>query len=201
MSNDNAKTVVQERVGTVIRFHDDLLRFAAAHGFKPRACWMEDPESKGKVENSIGYVRRDFVYGTEFTGVADMNQQRWTWLNKVANARVSEATGRVPAEALADERPSLLPLPVQPVEMAMEQTARVTKTCLLRWGGNEYSVPYKLARRKVGLRIYEDRLEVVWEGAVVVTLPRLQGKVCLSTETLTTVIAEKLTTSGTTEVA
>lgn len=40
---DNAKTVVLERVGTVVRFHPDLLRFAAASGFKPRACWVNDP--------------------------------------------------------------------------------------------------------------------------------------------------------------
>lgn len=171
---DNAKTVVQERVGRVIRFHPDLLRFAAAYGFKPQACWMEDPESKGKVENAVQYLRRDFFYGTTFATLDEMQRQGREWLDEVANAKPSEATGRVPAEALKEEQPFLLPLPAQPVEMAMEGSARISKTCLMRWNGNIYSVPDVLARRKVALRIYEDRLDVRWEE--VITLPRLRGK-------------------------
>jgi len=173
---DNAKTVVLERVGTVIRFHSDLLRFAAAHGFKPRACWMEDPESKGKVENAVHYVRQDFFYGTEFPSLVEVNRQVRVWMDDVANAKCSEATGQVPAEALKAEHPFLLPLPAKPVEIAMEATARITKTSLLHWGGNEYSVPDTLARRKVALLVYENRLEVRSEGTTVVTLPRLRGK-------------------------
>jgi len=47
---DNAKTVVTERVGSVVQFN---------HGGD--ACWMHDPESKGKVESSIKYLRRNFL--------------------------------------------------------------------------------------------------------------------------------------------
>ena len=49
---DNAKTVVKDRVGSVVQFTPDLLRFALAYGFKPRACWAYDLESKGKVESA-----------------------------------------------------------------------------------------------------------------------------------------------------
>lgn len=173
---DNAKTVVQERVGWVIRFHLDLLRFAAAYGFKPQACWMEDPESKGKVENAISYLRRDFYYGTEFPSLSELQRQVRTWMDEVANAQVSEATDAVPAEAVKEERPFLLPLPAHAIAIAMEGSARISKTCLLKWGGNTYSVPDELARRKVTLYIYEDRLDVRWEGKTVITLPRLRGK-------------------------
>jgi len=173
---DNAKTVVLERVGTVIRFHSDLLRFASAHGFKPRACWMEDPESKGKVENAVHYVRQDFVYGTEFPSLDAFNRQARVWMDEVANAKCSEATGLIPTEALKAELRFLLPLPAASVEVAMDQSARITKTSLLHWGGNEYSVPHTLARRKVALHVYENRIDVLWEGKAVVTLPRLRGK-------------------------
>src|SRR5690606_38105750 len=50
---DNAKTVVAERVGTVVRFNEDLMNFALRAGFTPRACWIGDPESKGKVESGV----------------------------------------------------------------------------------------------------------------------------------------------------
>ncbi|WP_066632635.1 IS21 family transposase [Desulfolucanica intricata] len=46
---DNAKTVVSERVGTAIRFNLELLQNAIAYGFTPKACWVNDPESKGYV--------------------------------------------------------------------------------------------------------------------------------------------------------
>jgi transposase len=173
---DNAKTVVLDRVGTVVRFHPELLRFAAGYGFKPRACWVNDPESKGKVESTVKYVRRDFFYGTEFTTLSNLNEQRLTWLNEVANRKVSEATGRVPFEHLAEERSFLQPLPAQPVGTYAEAEAQVTKTCLFSWGGNQYSVPDQLARHKVKLHVYEDHLEVYFAGKQVVSLPRLHGK-------------------------
>lgn len=44
---DNAKVVVSERVGRVIRFQSDLLQFAALMQFQPDSCWVEDPETKG----------------------------------------------------------------------------------------------------------------------------------------------------------
>lgn len=60
---DNAKVVVSERVGRTIGFQTDLLDFATRLGFHPDACWVNDPETKGKVESTVGYVHRDFYYG------------------------------------------------------------------------------------------------------------------------------------------
>lgn len=173
---DNAKTVVLDRVGTVVRFHPELLRFAVGYGFSPRACWVNDPESKGKVESTVKYARRDFFYGTEFTSLSHLNEQRLTWLNEVANRKVSEATGRVPFDHLAEERSFLQSLPAIPVATYAEVEVQVTKACLFSWGGNQYSVPAHLARNKVKLHVYEDRLEVYFSGKQVVNLPRLSGK-------------------------
>lgn len=173
---DNAKTVVSERVGSVIRFNPDLLRFAAAYGFKPDACWAHDPESKGKVESSVKYVHRDFFYGEEFAGLADLNRRAKGWMAGVANAKVCEATGRVPAELLEEERPFLLPLPERSEVAYAEAEAQATKTCLISWGGNQYSVPHQLARRRVKLHVYEDRLEVFADGQLMAALPRCHGK-------------------------
>ena len=58
----NVKTVVSERVGSVIQFNRDLMRFALQYGFKPDACLVYDPESKAKVESTVKYVRNNFFY-------------------------------------------------------------------------------------------------------------------------------------------
>jgi transposase len=173
---DNAKTVVSDRVGSVVCYQADLLRFAASYGFKPRACWAYDPESKGKVENAVKYVRRDFFYATEFSSLDDLNRQARDWYRTVANAKVCEATNEVPLERLEQERPLLIPLPPASFGAGIEIEAKVTKTCLISWGGNQYSVPHHLARRKVTLRVYEDHLDVIHDGEKVVSLVRAKGK-------------------------
>src|SRR5690606_35318762 len=55
---DNAKTVVSDRVGHVVQFNPDLLHLALRYGFTPKACWVNDPESKGRVESNVKYVKR-----------------------------------------------------------------------------------------------------------------------------------------------
>ena len=174
---DNCKTVVSERIGDVIRFTADLLRFAAAFGFKPRACWVHDPESKGKVESTVKYARRDFYYGNEHLPLDEVNRQALVWLNQVANRKVSEATQRVPFEVLEEERRFLLPLPpvTRPAAYA-ERGAKVGKACLISVDGNKYSVPHHLARQAVTLRLYEDRIEVYATGELAATLPKCRGK-------------------------
>lgn len=174
---DNCKTVVSERVGDVVRFTADLLRFAAAYGFKPRACWVNDPESKGKVESTVNYARRDFYYGNEHLALDEVNRLRRVWLDQVANRKVSEATHRVPFELLEEERPFFRSLPSLPKPVAYAETeAKVTKACLIAVDGNQYSVPHRLARHTVTLRLFENQIEVFAAGDLVATLTRCHGK-------------------------
>lgn len=173
---DNAKTVVSDRVGSVVCYQADLLRFAASYGFKPRACWAYDPESKGKVENAVKYVRRDFHYATEFSSLDDLNRQVRDWYCKVANAKVCEATNEVPWARLEQERQLFIPLPPASYGAGIEVEVKVTKTCLVSWGGNQYSVPHHLASRKVILRVFEDHLDVIHDREKVVSLARAKGR-------------------------
>ncbi|HPT61973.1 MAG TPA: IS21 family transposase [Bacillota bacterium] len=108
---DNAKTVVSERVGSVIQFNRDLMRFALQYGFKPDACWIYDPESKGKVENSIKYVNRDFFYARPVTDLETLNNECLGWCDEVANKKIHGKTGEVPADRLGEEKQALLPVP------------------------------------------------------------------------------------------
>jgi len=72
---DNAKVVVSERVGKIVRFNQDLLHYALSAGFTPQACWINDPESKGKVESQVKYVRRGFFYGRKFKDLDHLNHE------------------------------------------------------------------------------------------------------------------------------
>ena len=146
---DNAKTVVIERVGSVVQFNRDLWRFAVQYGFRPEACWVRDPESKGKVENSIKYVKRDFFYGTRWTDLDSLNLQALAWCDEVANEKVHETTLEVPADRLAEERRALSPLPLQSIPLFEQVTRRVRKDGTFCFETNNYSVPHLYARREI----------------------------------------------------
>jgi transposase len=77
---DRMKTVVlgvDERGET--RWNPLLLDFAKHWGFTPRACRAYRPQTKGKVESGVGYVRKNFLCGRQASSLADLRAQIRTW--------------------------------------------------------------------------------------------------------------------------
>ncbi len=173
---DNAKVVVSERVGSVVRFNENLLHLSLAYGFIPRACWINDPETKGKVESQVKYVRRGFFYGRKFKGLDDLNRQSLAWCNEEANPRIHGTTGEIPWERLAEEHEYLKPMPTQVDMPFVIEERQATRTNLISVQGNQYSVPSSFARRKVCFRRYEKHLELLDGQKVVDTIPLTYGR-------------------------
>jgi len=157
---DNCKTVVSDRVGSVIAFNEDLMRFAVQYGFRAEACWVSDPESKGKVENSLKYVKRDFVYGRQLNDITTLNDDVLAWCDEVANEKRHEATREVPSDRLSDERKALGPLPKRSVPVFMKVQRTVRKDAIFSFETNQYSVPAAHAQTRVEILVHLDRLEI-----------------------------------------
>ena len=172
---DNAKTVTTSRVGHVVQFCEGLLRFAAGYGYRPRACWIHDPESKGKVENRVRFVKRSFFYGYELKGLEALNEDGKRWCVEVANGEVCTATGMPPGQRLSEETGALHALPAVAIEVAEIDKREVSRTGLIHWLGNTYSVPERLQRLTVEVHGFEERLEIFHGQEKVVELPRLPG--------------------------
>ena len=172
----NAKTVTTSRVGHVVQLCEGLLRFAAGYGFRPRTCWIHDPESKGKVESRVKFVKRSFVYGYELGTIETLNSDVQQWCAEVVNAEECAATGSPPQQRLNDETPALHPLPAAAVEVAVVEHRGVSRTGIIHWLGNTYSVPESLQRLTVEVHGFEDRLEIYHGQKQVVVLERLRGK-------------------------
>lgn len=173
---DNCKTVTTERVGHVVQFCDGLLRFAMGYGFKPRTCWIHDPESKGKVENRVKFIKRSFYYGYELSTLEVLNVDARQWCAEVANGEPCAATGVPPQERLIDESPALHPLPLVPVEVPVVEDRGVSRTGIIHWLGNTYSVPDRVQRLTVQVHGFEDRLEVFHGQEQIAVLARQPGK-------------------------
>ena len=89
------------------------MRFAAHYGFRPDFCEAADPESKGIVENLVGYAKSDLmVPQAPFGDLAAANAQAAAWCTEV-NAAVHSEICAVPAERLVTERDLLGPVPIQ----------------------------------------------------------------------------------------
>jgi transposase len=150
--HDNLKTAVLSRPADgAIHWHPRYLDLADYYGFRPRACQPYRPQTKGKVESSIRYVRGNFWSGLVFRDLADLNRQARHWLETVANCRVHGTTREVPWERLPAE--GLQSLAGKPdFDTSRISYRHSSRDCLVSYGGNYYSVPATHARQALLLR-------------------------------------------------
>lgn len=158
---DQTKLVVIEERYREVFFNERFHQFALKYGFRIRVCEGYDPQSKGKVERFIGYVKQDFLYGDFFADIASLNAASKVWLDEVANVRIHSITGRRPAEMFIEEQPFLRPF--ENPEAALS-TRLVDKTGLISYRGNKYSVPYTYQRCQVEVREKEGKLIIYEPG-------------------------------------
>lgn len=114
--------------------------YVRSRPFKPVFCRPGDPESKGKVENCVKYVKQNFLTNRTYVDLDTLQVQAEAWLARTGNAMVHATTCRVPQEEWALECRDLLPY--TPVQLPKaEQGHAVLKTNCVRYKGNLYSVP------------------------------------------------------------
>jgi transposase len=144
---DNLKSAVLERQGDAIRFHPRLLEFCGHYHCVPRPCAVAAAWEKGRVERAIRYLREAFFAARTFRDVEDLNAQFVQWRDTVAHARrVPGDPTKTVAEALAEERARLLPLPAHPFPTALVKPVASGKQPYIRFDRNWYSIPHTLVR-------------------------------------------------------
>jgi transposase len=152
-------------VANVVVPAPDYVRFAAHYRFRPDFCHAADPESKGIVENLVGYAKDDLLVPLELDedpwaeGYAGLNDRAWAWGKEVNGRRHSEIHA-VPAERLASERGLLCELPSLRLQVGPAPiTRKVDKLSCIRFGSARYSVPNRLIGRVVTVLVDErDRM-------------------------------------------
>ena len=136
-----------------------------AFRFRPDFCEANDPESKGIVENLVGYAKSDLmVPQAPFSDLAAANAQAAAWCAEVNSVMHSEICA-VPAQRLVIERELLAPLPSLRASIGRRLTRKVDRLSCVRFGSARYSVPVRLIGETVGLRTGDGRLLVIVTGA------------------------------------
>ncbi|MCX5970126.1 MAG: integrase core domain-containing protein, partial [Coprothermobacterota bacterium] len=169
---DNAKTtVLHHPVQGEVTFHPEFLRFARHYGFRPRACRVRRPQTKGKVERTIGYLHDSFFYARTFRDLDDLNAQCADWRDRVANQRVHGTTWEIPQERWDREKPLLRSLPTGPYLPLVAYSRRLSSDGFLSYRGNFYSAPEGVNGRLLEVRPTLRELAIFEKGRLLVTHP------------------------------
>ncbi len=143
----------------------EYVRFAGHYGFRPDFCEAADPESKGIVENLVGYAKADLmVPQVPFGDLTAANAAAAAWCAEV-NGVVHSEICAVPAERLQAERELLAPLPSLRASIGKTVTRTVDRLSCVRFASARYSVPVALIGTRVQVRVDDGRLLAVMDGA------------------------------------
>ena len=156
---DNLKSAVLKRVtGQEPVFNPHYLDFANHYGFRIVPCGVRKGNEKGRVENAVGYIKKNFLAGLEPGDFKVINPAARQWLESVANVRIHGTTKKKPVDMFPDEKKRLAPLPAQAHDTATVSQVRASKQFRVTLDANRYSVPAEYAGMRLTMKAYSDRL-------------------------------------------
>jgi transposase len=166
--------------GSKMVFSAEFQSFRGTLGIGAQLCQRGDPEAKGLIERANGYFETSFLPGRRFESVADFNAQFTGWLRR-ANQRIHATTKVRPAEAIFEDRGSMLPFPPVLPDPSLRWRVRLPRDHYVRVDTCDYSVNPRFIGRHIEVRVTHDEVVASCAGVEVARHPR-----CLAThKTLT----------------
>ena len=170
---DNLKSAVLRRItGEAPVLNPTYLDFANTYGFTIAPCNVRAGNEKGRVENGVGYAKKNFLAGLDIPHFEALNPAARIWLNEVANVRIHGETRKKPIDLLKEEKPHLLPLPPHCFDIANVTQVRASSQFRIALDSNHYSVPAQYAGARLTLKAYPDRLCIYHEDVLIARHPR-----------------------------
>jgi transposase len=165
---DNLKSAVLEhKRGETPHWNPRYADFARDYRFEIVACNPRSPQEKGRVENGVGYVKKNFLAGRDFKDFVHIGLAARRWLDQTANQRVHRATGKTPHALWEQEKVQLLLLPLNTPSAARVLRQRATVTFRLSIDTNRYSVPAEYAGHYLDVHLYAEKVLIYHEGQLI----------------------------------
>ena len=156
---DNLKSAVLGRaLGQAPVLNPKYLAFANHYGFTIAPCGVGKGNEKGRVENAVGYVKKNFLAGLDIPDFNALPPAIKHWLDGIANVRVHGETRQRPLDLWHKEKPYLSSLPLNPFDIATVSQVRASRQFRITLDTNRYSVPAHYAGQTLTLKAYPDRL-------------------------------------------
>ena len=174
---DNLKSAVLEhKRGETPRWNPRYADFALDYDFEIVACNPRSPQEKGRVENGVGYVKKNFLAGNQFKEFNHIAPSARQWLDEIANERVHRVTQQKPRVLWESERPNLQGLPLNTPETASILRLRASSTFRLTIETNRYSVPAQYASHTLDVHLDALELRVYHKGSEIARHRRDYGR-------------------------
>jgi len=152
---DNMKQV---RIGPGI-LNPAFADFADHYGFTARTHRPYRPQTKGKVERMVYYVKDNFLNGRQFADLDDLNAQARVWLEQTANGRIHQTTGQRPRDLLKKE--NLIPsCSIAHYRWAEREPRVVTSEARVLYQRCHYSVPAIAVGQNVVVEAQGERIAI-----------------------------------------
>jgi hypothetical protein len=154
--------VVSENAGDIL-YTKDFKGFIEEMGIKMFVCRKADPESKGKIENFIKYIKYNFFAFRKFENLTQARESLSKWLERRANGKISQATMKIPAIEIEEERKHLKPLrnSIYRKNMTSARELRnVSDKCRIMVDSCQYDLPDKYRNKDVEIYKTGDKLFV-----------------------------------------
>jgi len=131
--------LVDENLGDLL-LTQDFKNYVFEQTFRVHFCRKADPQSKGKVENVVKFVKNNFLYGRAFYDTDTLQAQVLGWLQRTGNGMPHTSIRKIPLQEWAIEKEQLSPwVSVQILPAYIMRFVRLDNT--IAYAGNFYSVP------------------------------------------------------------
>jgi transposase len=154
--------VVSENAGDIV-YTEKFSYFIKEMNLKMYVCRKADPESKGKIENVIKYVKYNFLQVRDFNNLGDAEESLSRWLLRRGNGKISQATKRIPVNEIEEERKHLKPLKnsiYRKDSLLGRELRLVSDKGYIMVDTNEYSVPIEYRNCEVEIYKTDEQLYV-----------------------------------------
>jgi len=163
--DQDSLVLVRENSGDLI-FTEKFESYRNVEPFEIYMCRKSDPETKGRIENVIGFIKNNFAKNRVFTDLESWNNEALSWLTRRGNGKTHNSTKKIPAEAFEQERLHLRS--VSDAKIAIKAQAsmhrKVRKDNTIMYLANRYSVPlgtYITQGKDVELCIDDNKMMIV----------------------------------------
>jgi transposase len=165
----------ESAIGGGGRVTTEAAAFAGTLATQIRLAPPRDPEFKGMVERTNGFLETSFLPGRTFASPADFNAQLGEWLARVNTRTVRSIQGR-PVDLLETEHPLMLPLPPVTPPIGLHQRVRLGRDYYVRVDTVDYSVDPRCIGRFVDVSASPWEVTVRCDGQLVARHERSWAK-------------------------
>ena len=132
--------LVDENLGDLI-LTQEFRAYCQGVDFHPVFCRKSDPESKGKVENVVGFVKKNFLRGRIYHGIDSLNESVIAWLGRTGNGKEHAGIKKIPTQEWLIEQPYLLALSPEAQTNVTQKKYVVRKDNTINYKSNFYTLP------------------------------------------------------------